>query len=109
MGQGAPVVILRLTAKLQADSPVTGRHQLAQAAARSFGQGFGTAPLTPEFGTVQTDQAHTATILQAQGVAIDHPLDLDARQFAGRRTERLNGAQVKHGHKKGAHQGRLFQ
>ncbi len=72
MRQGTPVVIARLGADTQADTPVIGRHQRLQAALRRLGERLGRTTVPRPLGGIDADQAHTAAIRQTQGVAVHH-------------------------------------
>ena len=109
MRQGTPVVIARLGADTQTDTPGIGRHQRLQAALRRLGERLGRTPVPRPLGGIDADQAHAAAVRQAQGVAVHHLGHAQRLQLGLQRAEGPGRGLQADRNEKGAHQGRLFQ
>ncbi len=108
MSQLATMAVMTLPTGNPTDLATACSHQRLKTPAGCFGQGLGSPPLTRQLRGIDTDQPDAATILQANGVAIDHSLHLDTRRRRHYRTERQHLRRINRAHKKGAHKERLL-
>ncbi|MNH10170.1 hypothetical protein D3C79_696410 [compost metagenome] len=109
MRQSAAVFVPRLDPGNQANLAATGLDQGLQALACGLGEGFTGATLATDFRCIDADQANAATIIQTQGIAVDHLTHADDLRIDGCRAERQGRQLPNRAHKKGAREGRLFQ